>query len=119
MIAPRPIQFGERASLERFADGLLSLQELLHETNGMLCLEFHATERRLTSHFAFSEPGIKLSFPRLKAAEHHLRSVPHAKDAIVGWATMLLLNEQYEWDGDTADGAAVNDLLHRLSMPEA
>lgn len=119
MIAPRPIQPKERVALERFADGLLSLEELLHETTRMLKLELHATERRLTSHFTVSEPGISLSVARLEAAERRLRLQPQAKHAVVQWATMLLLNEQYEWDGDSADGAAVADMLHRLSMAGA
>lgn len=115
---PRAINARERKLLDNFADGELSLPELLEELEKMVRLEFSPTERRLTSHLLPAEPGISLTRERIDAAYHHITSTqPQSPRAGVEWATMLLLNDAYTWDADTPDGEYVSNTLHRLSMP--
>lgn len=114
---PRAITPEERETLARFAELEIPLEEVCIRLGGMLDIDFGPSERRLTSHFLLPEPGIRIEMRHVRNAlsKHWNREVTDQE--LSDWATMLLLNEAYEWPGPDEDEIA--GMLNELSMRKA
>ena len=128
----------ERETLAQFARLEISLQELKNRLAGMLEIDFRhvevpgieetsrftteqviepqqpMAERKLTSYFLLPQPGIRIEKWHIKnALDKHSRE--EITDNELGdWATMLLLNEAYDWEGPDEDEIA--EMLNELSL---
>ncbi len=99
--------------LERFARMEISLDELTVRLHGMLELDFGPEERKLISHFLLPEPGVRIELNGVrKVMEKHWKGEV-SDDELYRWATMLLLNEAYDWEGPDEDEIA--EVLNELA----
>jgi hypothetical protein len=111
---PRVHSSEERDLLVQFANCEIGLDDLLAGLGGMAEFEFAPGKRRLISHFLVSEPGIRVDLHTIRNAVIRQTSGEMSADELQRWATMLLLNDAYVWDG--ADEELIADQLHELSM---
>ncbi|MDQ2843576.1 MAG: hypothetical protein M3Y72_21550 [Acidobacteriota bacterium] len=104
----------ERGVLGKFAHMDIPLQEVRARLGGMLEMDFSSTERTLTSYFLLPNPGIRIGMEHIRNAlsKHWKGEVTDTE--LSDWATMLLLNEAYEWSGPDEDEIA--EMLHELSV---
>ena len=114
----------ERKALEKFARLEISLEELQRCLGEMLLFNFGEEERRLTSYFLLPQPGIRVEKKYIqKAMDKHARG-EISTEQLADWATMLLLNDAYDWQGREEDEIAawLNDIsmltLKDKSEPE-
>jgi hypothetical protein len=113
----RSLTSEEREILEEFARLDIRLDTLCARLGGMLEIDFGPVERRLTSYFLFPIPGIRIGMDHIRNAldKHWKREITDKE--LSDWATMLLLNEAYEWSGPDEDQIA--EMLNELSMRKA
>ena len=91
----------------------ISLDELTIRLHGMLELDFGPEERKLISHFLLPQPGVRIELSGVrKIMEKHWRGEV-SDDELYRWATMLLLNEAYDWEGPDEDEIA--EVLNELA----
>ncbi len=113
-IKRRALKRRERRALEQFARLEISLEELQRCLGQMLEVNFAPEERRLTSHFLFPQPGVRIELENIQAAmDKHARGEV-STEQLADWATMLLLNDAYDWEGPKEDQIA--DWLNDISM---
>ncbi|HXR74475.1 MAG TPA: hypothetical protein VN737_00795 [Bryobacteraceae bacterium] len=113
----RGMRPGERETLARFAQLKIPLGELRARLGDMLEIDFGPTERRLTSYFLLPNPGIRIGMEHITNALNKHWSGEITDQELNDWATMLLLNEAYEWSGPDEDEIA--EMLNELSMRKA
>lgn len=104
----------ERDVLEKFAQMDIPLEEVRAELDGMLEMDFSSAERTLTSYFLLPNPGIRIGMEQIRRALSKHWSGEVTDTELSDWATMLLLNEAYEWSGPDEDEIA--EMLHELSI---
>ena len=104
----------ERDVLTRYARLEISLEEVCARLGEMLQIDFGPIERRLTSHFLFPVPGIRIGMEHIRNALDKHWGGEITDTELSDWATMLLLNEAYDWPGPDEDEIA--EMLHELSM---
>jgi hypothetical protein len=113
-IKRRALKRRERGALEQFARLEISLEELQRRLGQMLEVNFAPEERRLTSHFLFPQPGVRIELKHIEAAmDKHARE-ELSTEQLADWATMLLLNDAYDWQGPEEERIA--DWLNEISM---
>jgi hypothetical protein len=113
-IKRRALTRRERRALEQFAHLEISLKELQRCLGQMLEVNFAPEERRLTSHFLFTQPGVLIERKDIQAAmDRHVRG-EMSTEQLADWATMLLLNDAYDWQGPEEEQIA--DWLNEISM---
>jgi hypothetical protein len=104
----------ERDLLAQFARFEIGLEELTLKLRGMLELDFGSEERRFTSYFLLPEPGVRVEKEHInRALEKHWKGEV-TDDELYRWATMLLLNEAYDWEGPDEDEIA--EVLNELAI---
>jgi len=102
----------ERKALEQFANLKISLEELQRRLGAMLAFNFGKEERQLTSYFLLLQPGVRIDKKHIQAAmEKHARA-EISTEQLADWATMLLLNDAYDWQGSDEEEIAswLNDI---------
>ena len=87
-----------RKALEEYAALKISLDQLRESLRGVLEFDFQDKERKLTSHYGTPDPGVRIEI---------------STEQLADWATMLLLNDAYLWNGKDEDEIA--ELLHEIS----
>jgi hypothetical protein len=107
---PRRLTPSELESLKQFANCEITLDKLLGRITGTK-IDFGSAARTLTSHYVVPEPGIQIGLGHIRKAKEKLPS-----NDLTNWATMILLNDAYVWEG--ADEDEVADKLHELSLPQ-
>jgi hypothetical protein len=112
----RAIRNDERELLVRFAHLDITLDELLHQLDGMVELTFGSTERRFTAHWLLVEPGIKVESAEIERAVINVRDGLLSEQDLVRWATMLLLNDAYVWGSEDDGDEEISDALNDLSI---
>jgi hypothetical protein len=113
---PRQLNPDELKLLAQFANCEISLDELLGCTRGMIEIDFGPSKRSLISHYLLPTPGIRINLIHIENAISKYTSREISSDDLKHWATMLLLNEAYEWEGPNEEEIA--DKLHELSLPQ-
>jgi hypothetical protein len=104
----------ERQALEKFARLEISLEELQRRLGKMLKFNFGKEERRLTSYFLLLQPGVCVEKKYIQAAmDKHARG-EISTEQLADWATMLLLNDAYDWQGPEEEEIA--GWLNEISM---
>jgi len=99
MLAPRQPTNQEREALVQFARLEISLEDLCSRLQGMLTIDFNSKERRLTSRLLDAEPGIQIEKQHVQhALEERTRGAITARQ-LSNWATMLIMNTAYDWEG--------------------
>ena len=112
---PRHLTPDERHALVQFACCEINLESLIARLGGLIEIHFEPKERRLTSHFLTPIPGIQIDVGHIQNAISRARHHEISSTDLQNWATMILLNDAYEWEGPDADKIA--DRLNKLSMP--
>jgi len=104
----------QRKALEEFAELKISIDELRDRLQGVLEFNFKDQERRLTSHYGTPVPGVRIELENIQAAmDKHARG-EISTEQLADWATMLLLNDAYDWEGPKEEQIA--DWLNDISM---
>jgi hypothetical protein len=70
-------------------------------------------ERRLTSYFLLPQPGVRIELWHIQNAMAKHERGETSTPELAEWASMLLLNEAYDWEGPDEDDIA--DWLHEIS----
>jgi hypothetical protein len=86
---------------------------LRRRLHGVLVFDFRDQERKLTTRYGTPRPGVRIESKHIRAAmdKHALGQI--STEQLADWATMLLLNDAYDWEGPDEDEIA--DLLNDLS----
>jgi hypothetical protein len=104
----------QRRALEEFAELKISIDELRERLQGVLEFDFKDQERKLTSHYGTPIPGVRIELENIQAAmDKHARG-EISTEQLADWATMLLLNDAYDWEGPKEEQIA--DWLNDISM---
>jgi hypothetical protein len=102
-----------RKALEEYAGLKTSLDQLRESLRGVLEFDFQDKERKLTSHYGTPHPGVRIELKHIRdAMDKHARGEV-STEQLADWATMLLLNDAYRWNGKDEDEIA--ELLHEIS----
>jgi hypothetical protein len=104
----------ERKALERFARVEISLQELQRCLGEMLAFNFREEERSLTSCYLLLQPGVRVEKKFIQTAMDKHARWELTTEQLADWATMLLLNDAYDWQGP--DEEEIADWLNEISM---
>jgi len=113
---PRQPNARERDILTQFANCEISLAELLTGLHGKVEILFDTDVRSLTSHFLTAEPGIRIDLNHIRNAKSKNATAELSNEDLMNWATMILLNDAYLWDGP--DEEEIVDRLDELSLPQ-
>lgn len=104
----------QRRALEEFAELKISIDELRERLQGVLEFDFREQERKLTSHYGTPVPGVRVELETIQAAmDKHARG-EISTEQLADWATMLLLNDAYDWESPKEEQIA--DWLNDISM---
>lgn len=101
-----------RSALEEFAELKISMDELRERLQGVLEFDFKDQERKLTSHYGTPVPGNRIELENIQTAmDKHARG-EISTEKLADWATMLLLNDAYDWEGPKEEQIAdwLNDI---------
>jgi hypothetical protein len=82
----------------------------------MVEINFGTDVRGLTSHFTCTEPGVRVTLWMIDNALAKRARGEWTAHAVMDWATMILLNDQYDWNG--SDEEEIADRLDALSLPQ-
>jgi hypothetical protein len=104
----------EREFLAKFARLEVSMEQLCEHLHGMLEVNFGPTERRLISYFLLPEPGVRVTKDDIRCVLDKQWKGEISERELSEWASMLMLNEAYDWSGPDEDEIA--DTLNELSM---
>ena len=116
----RTLTRDERKALAQFAQLEIPIGELQRRLGKMLEFEFGENERRLTSHFLLPQPGVRIDQGHVRRAmDKHARG-EISTDQLADWATMLLLNDAYDWEGPDEEEIAawLNDISALTLKPK-
>lgn len=102
----------QRCALEDYAQLRISLEELKEHMTGVLDFNFNDHERRLETRYGTPEPGVRIARAHIKAAMDKHEHGELSTEQLSDWATMLLLNAAYDWDGPDQEEIAawLNDM---------
>ena len=103
-----------RRALEEYADLKISLEELRQRLAGVVEFDFRDHERRLDSCYGTPVPGVRIELKHVRAAMEKQARGEISTDQLADWATMLLLNHAYDWEGPEEDEIA--EWLNEISM---
>jgi hypothetical protein len=113
---PRQLTAEEMQILARFVRFEITLSELLVELHGILKFYFTPNTRSFESGFIVPEPGVRVTQGDIDQAAARHASGQILTSELTKWATMLLLNDAYDWQGPDEDEIAGR--LNDLSMPQ-
>jgi hypothetical protein len=113
---PRQPNSKERTLLIRFANCELSLAQLTEGLRGRIEINFDSDVRGLMSNFLPAEPGIRIGLSHIYRAKSKNSAGELSNEDLIRWATMILLNYAYVWDGPEEEEIA--DRLSELSLPQ-
>jgi hypothetical protein len=104
--------------LAQFARLDISLEELCGRLGEMLTIEFTPRERRLTSHFLVTKPGIRVVKEHIQHALERRKDRSITTPQLADWAAMLVMNDAYDCDGlDESEVEELNELA-LLTSPD-
>lgn len=89
-----------------YADLKISLEELRPRLAGVVEFDFQNHERRLDSHYGTPVPGVRIELKHIRAAMEKQARGEISTEQLADWATMLLLNDAYDWEGPEEDEIA-------------
>jgi hypothetical protein len=102
----RALTSGERRALEQFAHLTITIEDLRENLRKVLQFDFKESERKLSCRFLVPQPGIRVDQADIRRAmDKHVRE-EISTDQLADWATMLLLNDAYDWEGSDEEEIA-------------
>src|SRR5579883_3000766 len=106
--------------LEEFADLEISLEELRRRLAGVVEFDFREHERRLDSYYGTPVPGVRIEMRHIRAAMERQGRGEISTEELADWATMLLMNHAYDWEGPEEDEIAgwLNDMSGLTLKPK-
>jgi hypothetical protein len=109
-----------RRALEEFADLEISLEELRRRLAGVVEFDFREHERRLDCHYGAPVPGVRIEMRHIRAAMEKQGRGEISTEQLADWATMLLMNHAYDWEGPEEDEIAgwLNDMSGLTLKPK-
>jgi len=113
---PRQPNSKERDLLIRFANCEISLAQLTEDLCGRIEINFDSDVRGLRSNFLPAEPAIRIGLNHIDRAKSKNSAGKLSNEDLMNWATMILLNDAYVWDGP--EEAEIADRLSDLSLPQ-
>jgi hypothetical protein len=123
--SPRQLTEQELRCLEQFADFEISLDQLRSCLRHVMKFDFdadaHEGKRWMEESFVVPEPGVLITKQHIENALTKKRHGKITEGQLVEWATMLLMNHAYEFDGKDEDLIAqwLNDISFDLhAFPE-
>jgi hypothetical protein len=96
---PRPLTRTELKALEQFARLEITIEDLRNAIKDVFQFDFKERERRSSSQFRVPEPGIRINQTQIRVAMDKRARGEITTDQLADWATMLLLNDAYSWEG--------------------
>ena len=102
----RPLTKSELELLARFVRFEITLNELLVDLHGILKFNFTPNQRFFESSFVVPEPGVRITSSDIDQAIARHASDQISTDELTKWATMILLNDAYDWAGSNEDEIA-------------
>lgn len=103
----------QRRALEEYAQLKITLEELKERLAGVLDFNFKDHERKLETHYGGTPmPGVRIERKHIQSAmDKHARG-ELSTEQLADWATMLLLNDAYDWEGPEEEEIAawLNDI---------
>jgi hypothetical protein len=99
--------------LERFANLEISLNGLREALKDVVQFDFGERQRELSCHFLTPKRGIRVEVAHIHRAMHKHALDQLSTHQLADWATMLLLNDAYDWEGP--DEEEIATLLHDIS----
>ncbi len=102
-----------RKALEEYGALKTSLDQLRESLRGVLEFDFQDKERKLTSHYGTPDPGVRIELEHIRHAMDKHAKGEISTEQLADWATMLLLNDAYRWNGKDEDEIA--EQLHEIS----
>jgi hypothetical protein len=108
----RPLTRTQRIALEKFARLEITLEDLANALREILQFDFKESERRLSSHFLIPQPGVRIDQEHIRRAMDKHAHEEISTNQLSDWATMLLLNDAYDWEGPDEEEIAawLNDI---------
>jgi hypothetical protein len=104
------------SAIEKYACCELSLENLcrvVREERGSAFIH-NPNYRWVTLHQVCPEPKVRITQQHIEIALAMRALKEISERQLIDWATMLLINEVYFWDGE--DAAVVVDWLNRISL---
>jgi hypothetical protein len=104
----------EQTALLRFAHLEIDLETLRHELRRGLTFDFNGNPRTLSNHFDSRAADIRITQKDIDRALVREREGAISYQQLSDRATMLLMNDVYDWQG--ADEEKIADTLNDLSF---
>lgn len=102
-----------RRALEDYAALKISIDQVRESLSGVLEFDFKNQERKLTTRYGTPEPGVRVELKHIRDAMDKHSQGEITTEQLADWATMLLLNGAYRWNGKDEDEIA--EWLHEIS----
>jgi len=108
-------------ALEQFAAMAISIEELRDRLRDVVEFVFREDGRTLTSHYLIPSPGIRIGLDHIRSAMARHASSEITTEELSDWATMLLMNDAYDWEGPDEDEIAnwLNDISMLTLKPKS
>jgi hypothetical protein len=105
------------AALERYARLEIGLEDIRSTLRGVVDFNFEPESRWIDQHFHIPEPGIPITREHIQNALTKKRYGLVGERDLVHWASMLLMNDAYEFDSKDEDFIAnwLNDISYNLN----
>jgi hypothetical protein len=110
----RPLTREQRRALEQFASLEITMQDLCRRLNGIMEVDLRPAERKVLTHFAMPEPPIRIEKWNIENALAKKKTGAISEQELSEWATMLELNQAYDWQGKDED--EIGEWLSDLTM---
>ena len=110
----RPLTKDERKALQQFARLEISLEDLRRCLTDVMEFDIQPRHSWLKPHFIRPEPPIRIKWAQVKhVLDRHYKGEVSDKQ-LAEWATMLQLNDAFDWEGPDEDNIA--DTLNGLGF---
>jgi hypothetical protein len=103
---PPSLTSDEYKAFEQFAALKISLDELRQRVARVCQFDFLSQERRLEFHSVLPEPAIRIEKRHISNALEERRRGGMNSEEVSHWASMLLMNDVYDWEGPEEDQIA-------------
>lgn len=113
---PPVLTFNQRRVLEQYSWLEVGLDQVRGALRDVMEFNFEPEKRWLNTDFLVPEPGISITRKHIANALSKKRDGLISESALVYWASMLLMNDAYEFDPTDEDFIAdwLNDISYDL-----
>ena len=116
MPTPRPLTSEEKELHFRFLRFEIPWAELFRDRHGVLEFNFTLNAGNFVANFLTPDPGVPVTLSDIDFAIAKYKIGEISKDGLASWATLLLLNDAFDWQDPDEDEVARR--MNDLSMPQ-